>query len=137
MSTTKLTTNQMLEAIMGRLGEIEDALAASVTSVASAEPDDVIIVEAPPAPKPEAHNELVEVRVLTLFHYDGDPATEGTEIYAPKGYDFDEVQLEGLHERGLDDAAIATLPDRLMVTRLVADAFVKAGIAAPFETEKG
>ena len=51
----------------------------------------------------ELHNELVTITALCPLDYDGNPDVEGVEHY----------------EAG----------DTLTVTRLVADAFVKAGIA--------
>jgi hypothetical protein len=135
MATKKPTTNELLAKMAARLDDIEAALAAPSAPITDSEPSQVVIVDAPPPSVEAAHNDLVEVHVLTLFHYDGDPATEGTEIYAPTGYEFDDVQREGLHGLGLDDAAIAALPNRFTVTRLVADALVKAGIAALTENQ--
>lgn len=73
-------------------------------------------------------NLLVEVEVLGLLSFDGDPETEGSEYYAPDGWEPPEpdnndswIDAEG--------KSLRDLPARFVTTRVQADALVKAGAA--------
>jgi hypothetical protein len=76
-----------------------------------------------------AHNELVMVEALCLIAWDGDPATEGQEYYAPKNWD------EAGHKKAngiegdlvdADGAIIVIRGSQFECTRLMAERLIKS-----------
>lgn len=133
------STSEKLDLILARLDAIEAAQAAPGVAAAvdaGEQPGEAPIVDVPPPPEAETHNELVTVEVTGLLAWDGNPDTEGAELYAPAFGVLTEEQREGLYEAGLDDDAIERLPSRFTCPRITAEGLVKARLVTIIEGDK-
>jgi hypothetical protein len=79
--------------------------------------------QAVPAPAP---NDPVEVEALGLISFDGDPETEGSEYYAPAGWEPEEPGDEASWSDA-EGKSLRGRPARFVTTRIQAEALVKAG----------
>jgi hypothetical protein len=73
--------------------------------------------ENPTENPPASGKEIVTFIVSQLMCWDGNPDTEGAEVYAPKGFKLDPDLHKGVVIEG----------DRFVCERKAANAFVKAG----------
>lgn len=71
-------------------------------------------------------NEPVEVEALGLISFDGDPATEGSEYYAPAGWQPEDPE-DDASWTDAEGKSLRDLPIRFATTRIQAEALVKAG----------
>lgn len=70
----------------------------------------------------DAANQPVLCEALCLLSFDGDPETEGSEYYAPEGYE-PEAPFDA------EGKALTGLQSRFTTTRIQAEALVAAGAA--------
>jgi hypothetical protein len=70
-------------------------------------------------------NAPTRVTALALVSYDGDPDTEGSEYYAPKGYEHRDANGDVVKEDD-DGKSLVNLPSEFVTTRAIADAMAKA-----------
>lgn len=75
----------------------------------------------------DANNEFVTCEALGLLSYDGDPETEGSEYYAPLGFEPAEPDDEASWTDA-DGKSLRNLPSRFTTTRIQAQAMVKAKV---------
>lgn len=129
-----VTTKELLQQVLDRLDKLETAK----LSDASAEPDaetleaqrilrEAVLMQAADAAEAEVERNAPVIFIpATLFSFDGDPATDGCEHYAPADWTADDWR----NANGLPDdyPAPALSGDRFSCPRLTAEGFVKAGM---------